>query len=498
VSANPLLAFSPFYNRVLTVLPENIPVFLVGGAIRDALLGKTTHDLDFVLPERALTIGRHVANALGGVFYILDEARQIGRVIYVGADKQRYVIDFAMQRGPDLQSDLRGRDFTINAMAIDIKRPDVLVDPLKGATDLLEKRLCACSSTSMIEDPLRVMRGVRLAVEYGLKIVAETRQQMRQAAPALTKISQERIRDELFRILGGVQPATALRTLDILGGVALVLPELTVLKEVDQSPPHVSDVWNHTLDIVQKLEMVLATLAPQCNSEASANLATGLVSLRLGRYRQNIHAHLEQCLNPDRSLRQIIFFSALYHDAGKSITLKREKSGRIRFLGHDLKGVEMVSRRAQELRLSSLETERLVKIVRHHMRPMLLRQASKVPSRRAIYRFFRDCGETGVDICLLSIADVLATYGSTLPQDLWQKHLDVVRVLLDAWWGNPRESILPPLLVNGDDIMRTFNLSPGPQVGKILETIREAQAVGNVRTPAEAIAIAQSILCEKK
>jgi putative nucleotidyltransferase with HDIG domain len=214
------------------------------------------------------------------------------------------------------------------------------------------------------------------------------------------------------------------------------------LKGVEQAAPHIHDVWTHTLEVIGKLEALLEALAPEYDPDKAANLMLGLAVLRLGRYRQQLTEHLTTMLTPDRSVRSLLFLAALYHDVGKPSTRKVDEKGRLRFLTHDEVGAAMASRRAKALHLSNAEAERLATIVRHHMRPLLLAQLDELlPTRRAIYRFFRDCGPAGVDICILSLADVLGMYGTTLPQELWAKHLDVVRVLLEAWWEKPAERV---------------------------------------------------------
>jgi hypothetical protein len=148
------------------------------------------------------------------------------------------------------------------------------------------------------------------------------------------------------------------------------------------------------------------------------------------------------------------------------------------------------------MHLSNQEIEHLVVIVRNHMRPLLLAQLVDPPSRRAVYRFFRTCGEAGVDICLLSLADTLATYGPTLPQDVWTRQLDIVRILLDAWWEQPERIVSPPALLNGSDIIRELHLQPGPQIGQLLEAVREAQAAGEISSREQALALARAWLKE--
>ena len=173
-----------------------------------------------------------------------------------------------------------------------------------------------------------------------------------------------------------------------------------------------------------------------------------------------------------------------------------DEKGKIRFINHEQIGSKAVEKRGKALKLSNLEIERLVKIVNHHVRPSLLSHTEELPSRKAIYRFFRDTGIAGVDICLLSLADILATYGPTLPQERWSRHLEVVRMMLSAWWEDRTGSIYPRPIINGDELMEALSLSPSPTVGYLLDGIREAQVAGDVHSREEAINLARSLLQE--
>jgi putative nucleotidyltransferase with HDIG domain len=288
-----------------------------------------------------------------------------------------------------------------------------------------------------------------------------------------------------------------MRALDILGALPFILPELTELKGVEQPPPHIADVWQHTLDVLNKLHRILDVLNLQYNPDKAANINMGLVAIRLGRYRQQLSKHLDISLNVDRPIRPLLFLAALYHDISKPQTRKVDDQGRIRFLGHDQMGAEIITNRARLLKLSNPEINRLYVIVRHHLRPSLLGNLERAPSRRAIYRFFRDTGEAGVDICLLSLADVLATYGTTLPQNVWNKHLDIIRILLEAWWEHPEERVSPPIVLNGDDLITRFNLAPGPRIGQLLEAVREAQVTGQIKSREEAFLFVKKYLTQK-
>jgi hypothetical protein len=280
----------------------------------------------------------------------------------------------------------------------------------------------------------------------------------------------------------------------MLGVFSELMPEVLLLKGVEQTHPHISDVWHHTLDVLQKLELITGALSPHFNPNESANLLIGLAMLKLGQYRRQIGQHLNQLLNPDRSIRASLFFAAFFHDIGKPETRRSDENGDVHFIGHERVGEQIAATRAQSLRLSNVEVDRVRAVVRGHLRPLLLASTGALPTRKAIYRFFRDTGSAGVDICLLSLADVLGTYGPGLPVDLWAAHLEVVRLLMEAWWEKPEESISPPGLLNGHDLMKVFHLEPGPVVGQLLVAIQEAQAAGEVTSRQEALNLAQKYL----
>jgi len=495
------LTFSPLLDSVRAALPDDLTVYLVGGAVRDALQGRITHDLDFALSRDGIRTARRVANALKADFYSLDPERDTGRVIITAEDGRRTVMDFTAFRGPNLETDLQGRDFSLNAMAMDVRTLSIY-DPLGGALDLKEKRLRACSASTFGDDPVRILRGVRLAAAFGFHIPPETRQAMKDAVSLLPQVSAERLRDELFRILEGPQPATCIRALDVLGALAPILPELPTLKDVVQPAPHLNDVWTHTLGTLNHLESTLAALSPDYNPDTATDLFNGLLVLRIGRYRQQLARHLAAAINVNRSLIGLLFLAALYHDVAKPLSKTTDKEGRLRFWGHDEEGAQMAVERARALQLSNDEVERLRTIVRHHMRVHYqtdrLVKERKQPTRRAIYRFFRDAGVAGVDIVLLALADFRATYEHTLPQDVWTACLDVCRSFLENWWEKPEESVVPPSLVNGKEVMEALGLQPGPQVGELLKAIREAQAMGEVVTREQAMAFAREWMEKNK
>ncbi len=491
---------SKLIDRVRALLPADLPVYLVGGAVRDAVLGRETHDLDFATPPGALKLAKKLADQLPGAFFPLDEENDTARIVIQHPDDSREILDFAGFRGDSLEADLRGRDFTLNAIAMDLRSGQVL-DPLGGIIDIRAKRIRACSEISLSDDPARILRAVRQAAAFGFSIDPATRQLMKTAVPLLANISPERQRDELFKMLAGPKPDASIRALELLGVFPVLLPELPALKGVEQSAPHVHDVWTHTLAVLRHLESILAALAPNYDeSTGNADLLNGLLVLRLGRYRQQIGQHLGSTLNTDRSARALLFFAALYHDVNKPQTQSTEESGRIRFLGHDEQGALTAVKRGMALHLSNDELDRLKLLVRHHMRVHFFSsrkaESGADPTRKAIYRFFRETGAAGISLILLALADLRATYDHTLTQEQWTASLDVARILLEAYYEKAEEIIKPPQILNGDDLIHELKMKPGPEIGKLLEAIRETQAAGKLSNREEALSFARGWLAK--
>ena len=484
----------PLVKKILDVLPADQEIYLVGGAVRDFLISRISPDLDFALPSNGISLARKVANALNADFLSLDDERDTGRVVVTNDDGSRIFLDFAVYRGATLEEDLRARDFTINAIAYNL-RDETIIDPLEGGNDLRQKLIRACSPTAMLDDPVRILRAIRQAAAFGFKIEKNTRDIMKQAAGQLGRVSPERLRDQIFKILEGPKPDASMRALEMLGVLPHVLPEVCAMKGVEQSEPHMYEVWTHTLAVLDYLDQIISSLRVGYDAEKTNDMFTGLLTLRLGRYREQIAAHFAKPLNVDRSLRSLLFFAALYHDVSKPETKTVEESGRTRFFDHDMKGAQVAADRARAFNLSNDEIDRLRIIIKNHMRIHFFAERvineNQTPSRKAIYRFFRESGEAGVDLVLLGLADVRATRVHALTIETWNAYLDVARILLENYWERPHVVITPPRLIDGNELMKELGLKPGAVVGHLLEAIRENQAAGKIENREQALAFAR-------
>ncbi|MCP4540250.1 MAG: HD domain-containing protein [Chloroflexi bacterium] len=483
------------WQAVLQVANERgANVWLVGGAVRDALLDRPVHDWDFAVDKDALGLARSVANVLGGAYFPLDVERGAGRVVLMGADTTRLELDFAVLRGKDLEADLGTRDFTINALAVD--ESGALVDLTESKADLDARRIRVTNECAFQDDPVRLLRAVRMEAGLDFEIEPQTATWVRRDAALLALSSAERVRDEFVRLLMVQNAVAHLRRLDEFDLLPYVVPELESLKRVTQSSPHRFDVWQHTLLVVDTLEGVVAAVTGR---EVGARFSSDVLSSAwsdigrlLNQFADDVATHLAVEVSSRRDRAGLLKLAALLHDIGKLETWSQGEDGHIHFHNHDLVGAQMAATRLQELRFSRDEVERMRVLVGQHLRPAHLARAEHV-TRRAVYRYFRATGCGGVDVVLLALADHLATYGPNLQEDRWARMLEMAETLLTHCFKRYEETVDPPTLVTGGDLLGELEMSPGPRVGWLLETVREAQAAGEIQTREEALAFASRI-----
>jgi tRNA nucleotidyltransferase/poly(A) polymerase len=476
-------------DRVLSWLADQqVAVYLVGGCVRDRLLNRPIYDLDAVTAGDGLALARKLADDLRGAYYPLDESRGTGRAILHAQSEQALIVDIARFRGDNLAADLADRDFTINALAADVRSPDHVIDQHHGLADLKARLIRPVSDASIHNDPVRALRAVRLAAQLRFALAPETEALIRRDGQALDSVAGERIRDELARLLALPEAAPSLVSLDSLGLLAAILPELEPERHMAQSPPHYLDVLTHSLQTVQTLEALLAQLAgadPTFASNSQLDL--------MAPFARQITVHLAQETSETRPRLVTLKMAALLHDTGKPLARTRDGEGRIRFIGHEQYSAQCTAQALRRLRFNRTEIRLGETIVRHHMRPLLLAAQGGVSSR-AIYRLFRDTGDAGVDVLLHALADHRAAYAPTTEDDLWPRLLALTAQMLADYWDHHEERVAPTPLIDGHDLLREFKLEPGPRIGELLEAVREAQVTGQIQTREQALALVQELL----
>ena len=448
------------------------PAFIVGGAVRDAYLRRPIIDMDIAVDGHAVALARRVADGLDGDIFVMDKKRDVARVFADGG----MVIDFARFRGAALEDDLRDRDFTINAMAADLLGDvSVLIDPLDGRRHLQQKVLRRCSPQAIQTDPIRALRAIRLSDRYRLKIHPDTLSDIRGHARCFGETSAERIRDEFFKLLALDNPARALRVLQHLDMLKVIIPRVDGLVGMAQPRPHRLDVWRHTLLVVERMSRIMKAISRRRTDSTAAAFDLGMLAIQFDRYRPQLQRHLGQMYGNARSHQELLVLAALIHNLGKSQTAA----------DHVSHSVRLAKTLAKSLRLTADEGKKLAAMIGGYRR--MTEQADWSALDR--HRFWRKLGESGVDVILLGLADFLGMYGAELEQGAWLERVEAAVILLDSYFHHYDSLVDPRLLLNGNDIKELLDMKSGPAIGGLLTALREAQAVGDVKSVGEARAL---------
>jgi poly(A) polymerase len=408
---------------------------LVGGPVRDAFLGRPVHDLDFTTnatPEQILEVIIPIAQAhwdIGRSFGTIG-AKISGETVevttyradqYDGVSRKPEVAF-----GTSLEDDLARRDFRVNAMAV--RLPElVLVDPSGGIEDLMARRLRAPGSAevSFNEDPLRMMRAARFVAQLGFELDDETEWAMTELAPAIEKISAERVNEELCKLLATNSPRAGIELLVRTGIAGYVLPEIPALRlEVDEHHHH-KDVYEHSLTVLEQA-----------------------IDLELER---------NPGAEPDLTLR----FAALLHDIGKPATRQLESGGAVSFHHHDLVGAKLAAKRMKELRFDKETTQNVARLIELHLR--FFGYSDAAWSDSAVRRYARDAGELLPRLHILTRADV-TTRNKRKADRLAFAYDDLEQRIQTLSEAEEMAAVRPDL--NGEQIMQILEIGAGREVGE--------------------------------
>jgi poly(A) polymerase len=473
--------------------------WLVGGAVRDRVRGRRAVDLDVVLdgdPAEAARALARAASAPRASAFALSEEYGGWRVVAHGGAWQ---IDLERLRGDSLEADLALRDFTVNAIAESLGAPapphGELIDPLGGLQDLEHRRLRAAGPRAFAEDPLRVMRLVRMAVELELEPTPETLREAAAHAEGLRTVSPERIFMELRRILAAARALAGLELMEQVGATAVVLPELHALHGVEQSRHHHRDVYGHTIEVLE--QTIALTAAAGGGADAPPGAATTYATL-LADHGPALGQLLAEPFADELTRAEALRWGALLHDIAKPPTREvvADPSARVdrhvTFIGHDRLGAQLAQEILGRLRASGRLRAHVAALVRHHLRLGFLVHEPQPLARRTVFAYLRACEPVEVDVTLLSVADRLATRGAR-SQEAIDGHLRLARAILgDAlrWHADGP----PAALWRGDELARELDIEPGPRLGELLEELARASYAGEVSTRAQSLEHARRVL----
>ncbi len=458
-----------YLSSLLSVTPQKI--YLVGGPVRDLLIGiQDIKDIDLLMPSGSESVSRAFADRINGSFFFLDEERKITRVVR-REGKVSVQFDFADFIGPGLNADLGRRDFTMNAMALDLREfvegrsLDGVVDPFGGRQDVKKKLIRSVRPQAFDEDALRLLRAVRFSASLGFAIEDATAEQMRARAELVTRPSPERIRDEFLQILSFRGAGKHLMLMDGLGLLLPLFPELLPLKGFAPGTHQTYDMLTHSIKAAGYVDSVLDDL-PSLSPE----------------HAQTVLSHLEQPLEQLVPRKAALRFACLLHDIAKPETFT-ESDGHVRFHGHDSLGAEKAASICRRFRLSRDTESTVTKIVRQHMRLFQL-AAPGGPSKHALFRYSRELGDDLPESLILALADSRSTF-ELMPSEKFLDTEKYLPVVLDYYYGTFLKTETKPFVTGEDLIAR--GLTPGPEFRKLLDEIKELQAEGRIKDRNEAL-----------
>jgi poly(A) polymerase len=454
--------------RAITAALADERAWIVGGAVRDAILGRPVVDVDLAADADPAGLARRVAAEAGGPAFELSAEFGTWRAL---ARDRTWHVDVTRLRGGSIEADVELRDFTANAVAVTAADPGGHpIDPTGGVGAIEARTLRAVTERSFTDDPLRILRAARLAAELGFEIDAPTTELARAAADRAGKPAGERQLAELRGLVAGPDPVRGLELLDGLGATDAVLPELAALRGVEQNPNHHLDVHGHTIEVLQNLLEVERDLDRFAGKSAS-----------------EVRALLAEPLADELTRGDALRFGAVLHDVGKPATRREHPGGFVSFIGHDKVGAELVAGVCERLKTSRTLARYLEALTLNHLHLGFMTHERPL-SRRRLYEYLKTCEPVAVDVTLLTVADRLAARGGgpTASPEMITAHLELAREVLPPaleWHRNGP----PRVPIAGDALAAAVGIEPGPELGRLLDELEAAVFTGEVETAEQAI-----------
>ena len=444
--------YSALFGAIRKVVPASMKIYLVGGAVRDILLGRKIRDFDFTVEGLVRPIGKNIANELGGAYYVLDDEREMVRVIIEDEQIGKFDVDIAQLTGETIEDDLQERDFTINAMAIAVGTEKQFVDPLNGLSDMENKILRMCAPDSLQNDPLRSLRAIRMSLEFGLTMDEDLLHAMYDARSRLYVSSMERYRDELFKIIRLHRNADALSMCKEYGLLDHLFPEWNSDNSIDSDWIANTDHFSLLLTVDQKNTGIFSDFDNYASS-------------RLGNYKETLKAFFDKPLALYHNRRMLNLFAVIAGSLGEQADAVNGWCSRLAFSSSETIFV-----------LNSLQSF-------EHLR------AIKNPENYGdvdIYRYFRLYKEGGIGGLILYLADGYRYQNIQNAYRTWCDKVVFVQNMVSAYFTRYMEVISPRPLMSGHDIQELLAIPAGPVIGLIKNALIEAQIHGAVKNLSEA------------
>jgi poly(A) polymerase len=462
-------------SKLLKTLGVEIPkLYIVGGAVRDWLLKKEIKDIDIVC-RNAKKLTKSIADLNEMTVVAFEKKTDEPCYRLFNRDTNEITIDFVEMRGININEDLKCRDFTINAIAIEIIPGNsalTIIDPLGGQNDLKKRLIRLCSNRAIKDDPLRMLRAVRFSAELGFTIENDTELSIVQQAFLLNESAPERVMSEMIRIFAVPHSASYIRKMDQLYLLDIVFPEIRPMKGCTQSSYHHQDVWNHSMSVLENCEHILNNLEKFFGDQ------NPLI--------------LNYLRKKDRI--SLLKIACLFHDVGKPCTRElKPESGKVTFYGHDAKSKDILSDMALRLKISRKSRVLLETLAAEHLHVVNI---SKIGVKKStVIRFFRKIGDDALLSIILSMADTQSKMGPSTRELEKKVYLDWCRKIVAEYFSFIKKQFAIKNLISGKDLIN-LGLVPGPYMGKILKQTREAQDSGIFRNKQDALDFAKSIIAK--
>lgn len=454
-------------DEILNRIKENFPneIYLVGGSVRDYLMGIESHDRDIiVMDEDAKEFTLKLQKLFDATFVPLDEENKIYRLVM--RDKINY-IDITNPVGGTIEKDLMRRDLTINAIAVNIKNGEV-VDISGGVTDIKNKCIHCVNEQNFVDDPLRLLRVYRFQSLYNFSIAPETLSAICKYVELIKKPAFERINYEVLRLFSGKYAHIALENMNKTWLLEEIFPFVKELKQVPPNSHHHLDLLHHSIETVKQIQEIY--------DNAQDEVKEHLDKVDFGGFSRL--AHLK--------------FAGFLHDIGKFSTWTIEEGGRHRFIGHDDVGSKLAGTMLKKMHFSNKQVDYLTKMIKFHIYPSQLMSSPQI-TEKIMMRFVRKMDANSIDNIILAMADRLSARGPEITDEIVEHNINLLSTLM-KFYLDVRETLKPlPIFLTGNDVMQLLNIKPSPKLGKIMNSLHEAQLNGDVQTREQAVDFVKNI-----
>lgn len=442
-------------DEIINILKSEIDeIYLVGGAVRDYLLGKSTFDKD-ILVNNAKEFAQKISAKYRGTYIPLDEINNIYRVVF--SDKINYV-DITQPLNNSLIDDLSRRDFTINSIAVNLKNNEI-IDINGGINDLNNKIIKSISEKNIIDDPLRILRAFRFIATLGFDIDKNTLIQIDKHLDLINKPAKERINYEILKLFDGKYSDKALILADKL--IEKIYPAFSDVKKVPPNTHHHLCLYNHSVETVKRIQILYE------NAD------------------DKVKSHLEKKDFGGFSRLTYLKFAGFFHDIGKFSTWTIE-GDRHRFIKHDDVGSKMAKDILKLNKFSKKQIEYISSMIKNHIYPSQV-VSSEIINEKIYMRYIRKMNENVIDNIILAKADRLSARGSAITEKMLNDNIENLDKLLN-YYLKIKQTLKPlPKLLSGNEIMNLTGLTPSKKLGEIIELLHQAQLDGKILSKSDAI-----------